>query len=511
MNDQIPNNHATDNPDAPVEYLDVLIVGAGLSGIGAAWHLQKYCPGKSYAILEGRDAMGGTWDLFRYPGIRSDSDMHTLGYNFKPWLARKAIADGPSILSYINETAAENDIDRKIRYGHKVMRASWSTADAEWTVQAERQDTGETVRIRCNFLLMCAGYYSYEGGYTPKFAGRERFQGEIVHPQQWPEDLDYKGKKVIIIGSGATAVTLIPEMAKDAEHVVMLQRSPTYMVSAPDVDIVANVLRKILPDKIAYAITRFKNTRFQQFIYYRSRTQPDRLKKQLLKWVRKELGPDYDVEKHFTPHYNPWDQRLCLVPNGDIFESIRSGKASVVTDQIDTITESGIKLASGEELQADIIVTATGLQLVVLGGMQVIVDERPVDFPATYTYKGMMYSDVPNMLSTFGYINASWTLRADLNAEYVCRLINHMDETGNRQCTPRLRDEDQDMPVRPWIDGFSSGYVQRVMNILPKQGDHEPWVNAQNYHRDKQMLRKGPIEDGAMVFSNEDKSRRDAA
>jgi cation diffusion facilitator CzcD-associated flavoprotein CzcO len=497
--------------DASIEYLDVLIVGAGLTGIGAAWFLQENCPGKSYAILEGRNAMGGTWDLFRYPGIRSDSDMHTLGYKFKPWRAAKAIADGPSILNYIEETAAENDIDKNIRYGHSVKKASWSTDDAQWTVEAERTDTGETVHIRCNFLLMCVGYYSYEGGYTPVFEGRDRFHGEIVHPQEWPEDLDYKNKTVVVIGSGATAVTLLPELAKEAKHVVMLQRSPTYIVSLPDVDVIANFLRKILPEKIAYAITRFKNTRMQQFVYHRTRVQPDKVKKNLLKWVRRDLGPDYDVKKHFTPKYNPWDQRLCLIPNGDLFKSIRSGKASVVTDQIDSFTENGIKLASGAELQADIIITATGLQLVVLGGMELVIDGQPIDFPNTYTYKGMMFADVPNLLSTFGYINASWTLRADLNAEYVCRLINHMDETGTRQCTPRLRAEDQNMQTRPWIDGFSSGYVQRVMHKLPKQGDHEPWVNAQNYHRDKQLLRKSPVDDGVMIFDNRVPGIRDVA
>jgi len=505
------HSNSSNHPNAATEYVDVLIVGAGLSGIGAAWFLQQRCPGKSYAIFEGRDALGGTWDLFRYPGVRSDSDMHTLGYSFKPWIDAKAIADGPTILQYLKDTAVENDIDKNIRYGHKVRKASWSTVDAEWTVEAERTDSGETVRIRCNFLLMCAGYYSYDSGYTPDFAGREKFQGDIVHPQQWPESLDYHGKKVVIIGSGATAVTLLPEMAKDAEHVVMLQRSPTYVVSLSDVDAIANFLRKFLPQELAYAITRFKNTRMQQFVYHRTRTQPDKVKKRLLGWVQKELGPNYDVGKHFTPRYNPWDQRLCLVPNGDLFQAIRSGKASVVTDQIDTFTEGGIKLASGEELQADIVVTATGLELVVLGDIAVTVDGKSLDFPNAYTYKGMMFSDVPNLLSTFGYINASWTLRADLNAEYVCRLINHMDNTGSRQCTPRLRPEDQNMPARPWIEGFSSGYVQRVLHKLAKQGDREPWVNAQNYHRDKQMLRHAPLEDGVMIFNNPTNTKRSAA
>ena len=401
------------------EYFDVVIVGAGLSGIGAAHHLQDQCPGKSYVILEGRDAIGGTWDLFRFPGIRSDSDMHTLGYNFKPWRESKAIADGPSILKYIKETAAEEDIDSHIRYGHLVKRASWSNSDASWTIEAERKESGGTATIRCGFILMCAGYYSYEKGYTPDFRGRERFGGKIVHPQEWPEDLDYHDKKVVVIGSGATAVTLIPEIARDAAHVMMLQRSPTYMVSRADTDSVANFLRKVLPEKTAYAITRWKNIRFQKMVYRRTRTDPDKVKEKLLDMVRKEMGPDYDVDTHFTPHYNPWDQRLCLVPNSDFFESVKSGNASIVTDTIDTFTEKGVLLESGTELEADIIVTATGLDLVVLGGAEFVVDGQPVDFSKTFSYMGMMYSDVPNLVTTFGYINASWTLRADLDFRSV--------------------------------------------------------------------------------------------
>ncbi len=484
------------------EYFDVVIVGAGLSGVGAAYHLQDQCPGKSYVILEGRDSIGGTWDLFRYPGIRSDSDMHTLGYNFKPWREAKSIADGPSILKYVKDTATENGIDAHIRYRHRVKQAAWSSADAAWTIEAEREDTGQTVRLTCNFLLMCSGYYRYEHGYTPEFKGRERFKGEIVHPQKWPEDLAYRGKQVVVIGSGATAVTLVPEIAKEAEHVVMLQRSPTYVISRPDTDVIANFLRKILPEKTAYAITRWKNVALQQFVYRRTRTHPERIKRRLLYLLRKELGRDYDIATHFTPQYNPWDQRLCLVPNGDLFRSIRSGKTSVVTDHIDAFTENGIRLKSGATLPADVIVTATGLDLIVLGGVQFAVDGRPVNFPETYSYKGMMYSDVPNLISTFGYINASWTLRADLTAEYVCRLINHMDERGMRRCTPRLRDDERDMPARRWIDGFSSGYMQRVMHLFPKQGDREPWINPQNYDRDKKMMRYAAIEDGVLVFDN---------
>jgi len=483
------------------DFVDVVIVGAGLSGIGAACHLSEKCPGKRYAILESRDAIGGTWDLFRYPGIRSDSDMHTLGYSFKPWLADKAIADGPSILQYVKEAATEHDVNEHIRYRHQVKSASWSSDDATWTVEARNGETGETVIIRCGFILMCSGYYNYESGYLPEFKGRERFRGDIVHPQKWPDDLEYNGKRVVIIGSGATAMTLIPEMAKTAEQVVMVQRSPTYVVSLPDKDWIANFLRKILPEKAAYAITRWKNIKYQQFVYGRSRTAPDKVKKHLLKMARKELGPDYDIEKHFTPSYGPWDQRLCLVPNSDLFHAIRSGKATVATDEIDTFTEDGILLKSGEELAADIIVTATGLNLLVLGGTRFIVDGKPVDFSETFSYKAMMYSDVPNMVSTFGYINASWTLKADLTAEYVCRLINHMDETGTRQCTPRLRGEDRNMSARPWIENFSSGYIQRQMHLLPKQGDHDPWINTQDYARDKKIIREGEIADGVMEFA----------
>ena len=487
---------------ARTEHFDVLIVGAGLSGIDAAWHLQKECPHKSYAILEAREASGGTWDLFRYPGIRSDSDMHTLGYSFKPWRDAKAIADGPAILRYVKETAAEYGVDRHIRYGHRAARAAWSSEDAAWTVEAERADTGETVRLTANFVLMCAGYYNYEQGYTPEFEDQERFAGAIVHPQQWPEDLDYRGKKVVVIGSGATAMTLVPAMAKDVEQIVMLQRSPTWVVSLPDTDRIANLLRRVLPARWAYAITRWKNVTLQQWLYRRTRTNPAQVAQKLLDRVRKELGPAYDIETHFTPRYNPWDQRMCLVPNSDLFESIRSGKAEVVTDHIERFTETGIALQSGRHLPADIIVTATGLNLVVLGGMRFSVDGAPVDFANTWTYKGMMYSDVPNLITTFGYINASWTLRADLTAEYACRLLAHMDERGARQVTPRLRDADRDMPPRPWIDGFSSGYMQRMMHRFPKQGDREPWLNPQNYSRDKKMIRTAPLDDGALEFAN---------
>lgn len=479
-----------------------MIIGAGLSGIGAARHLQVECPRKRYVILEGRAAMGGTWDLFRFPGIRSDSDMHTLGYEFKPWRAAKAIADGPSILDYINETATENGIDQHIRYQHLVRKANWSDSKATWAVDIERADSGEICTIHCNFIMVCAGYYSYESGYTPEFNGLDRFRGDIVHPQAWPDDLDYRKRKVVVIGSGATAVTLVPEMAKQAEHVVMLQRSPTYMVSRPDTDVVANLLRKILPEKIAYAITRWKNIRFQQMVYRRSRTDPDMVRNQLLAMVKKEMGPGYDVEQHFTPRYDPWDQRLCLVPNSDFFQAVRSGNASIVTDNIDTFTEKGLRLESGKELEADIIVTATGLNLVLLGGAELFVNDQPVDIAKTFSYMGMMYSGLPNLVSTFGYVNASWTLRADLTAKFACRIINHMDRSGFRQCTPRVPEEDRNMPARDWITAFSSGYMQRVMHQFPRQGDKAPWINTQNYAEDRKLLRNQEIDDGILTFTN---------
>jgi len=485
-----------------VEYFDVAIVGAGLSGIGAAYHLQVKCPGKSYVILEGREALGGTWDLFRYPGIRSDSDMYTLGYNFKPWREAKAIADGPSILKYLQETAAENGIDKQIRYGHRVKQANWSSAAAAWTLQIKRQDNAEILQFRCNFLLMCSGYYSYAGGYTPEFNGRDRFVGEIVHPQDWPETLDYAGKQAIVIGSGATAVTLVPELAKTAAHVTMLQRSPSYIASRPERDANAEFLRRFLPERLAYAITRWKSVAFQQIVYQRTRDNPEQVKEKLLQGVRQALGPDYDLKTHFTPHYNPWDQRVCLAPNGDLFRAIATGKASVVTESIDTFTEKGILLTSGQELEANLIITATGLDFLLLGGVKFSVDGRPVDFSRTYTYKGVMYTDVPNMVSIFGYVNASWTLRSDLIAEFACRTIRHLDKTGSRQCTPRLRPEERDMPMRLMAEDFSPGYLKRVKHLLPKQGDRAPWLAPQNYWHDLKTLCYEAIEDGALVFGS---------
>lgn len=487
--------------DEPIT-TDIIIVGAGLSGIGAACHLSEKCPSKRFLILEGRQAIGGTWDLFRYPGIRSDSDMHTFGYRFKPWLEAKAIADGPSILKYIADTAAEYRLESSIRYEHRVVSANWSTETDAWTLEVlvgppERE---ERRRYRCGMLLMCSGYYRYSAGYTPDFPGRERFQGPIIHPQDWPETLDYKEKEVVVIGSGATAVTLIPNMAPDVKHITMLQRSPTYIAAMPDTDLFANLLQKILPAQTAYNLTRRKNIFISRYIYRRTRSHPDRVKKRLVSLVKKALGPDYDVDRHFTPHYNPWDQRLCLVPNGDLFEAINSGKASVVTDQIDSFTEDGILLKSGNQLPADIIITATGLQLLVLGGVKFSLDGRPIDFADTYTYLGMMNSGIPNLISTFGYVNASWTLRADLIADYTCRLINHMDGVGATVATPTLRPEELEMEKRPYVADFSAGYIQRMLSEMPKQGDRQPWLYIQDYLTEKRMFEGRAVDDGVIIF-----------
>ena len=479
------------------EHFDVLVVGAGLSGIGAGYHLQEKCPNRSYAILEARDSIGGTWDLFRYPGIRSDSDMYTLGYSFRPWTGAKAIADGPSILEYVRQTAKDSGIDRNIRFHHRVKRAQWSTADSQWTVEAERGPSQETMRFTCNFLLMCSGYYDYAQGYTPDFPGTERYRGRIVHPQKWTDDVDYAGKRVVVIGSGATAVTLVPSMAETAAHVTMLQRSPSYILSLPAQDPIANGLRRILPSKLAYAITRWKNVLLTMLVFQLSRRRPEWIKKLIHKGVRAALGPDYDVDQHFKPRYNPWDQRMCLVPDGDLFRSIREGRVSVVTDHIETFTEKGLKLKSGAELEADVIVTATGLNLLAMGGMQVSVDNRPIDLSKTLSYKGMMLSGVPNLASAIGYTNASWTLKCDLTCEYVCRLLNYMDKNGFQQCVPR--NDDPSITELPLID-FSSGYVQRSIGKFPKQGSKRPWKLYQNYALDIVTLKFGSVND-AMVFS----------
>jgi cation diffusion facilitator CzcD-associated flavoprotein CzcO len=483
--------------ESRLEHVDVLIVGAGLSGIGAAWHLQDRCPGKSYAILEARDAIGGTWDLFRYPGIRSDSDMHTLGYRFRPWTQAKAIADGPSIRQYVRDTAREAGIDRHIRFHHRVRSASWSSDKALWTITAEHD--GNAVVTTASFLFFCSGYYSYDEAYRPTWEDEGDFKGQIIHPQFWPEELDYAGKQVVVIGSGATAVTLVPEMARTAGHVTMLQRSPTYIASRPGEDSVANRLRRIFPSGLAYSLTRWKNVLFQLFFFRMARKRPAKVKERLVGMVRAQLGPDYDVATHFTPTYNPWDQRLCLVPDADLFEALKRGRASVATDHIERFTAEGIVLKSGKVLPADIIVTATGLKLNILGNIQVSIDGRAVDPSKELTYKGMMLSDVPNAAFAFGYTNASWTLKADLTSEFVCRTLNYMDKRGVKIATPVRTD--LAMSEEPYLD-FNSGYVQRALDILPKQGGKAPWKLNQNYALDLMTLRFGKIDDGTMRFSN---------
>ncbi len=458
------------------EHVDVIVVGAGLSGVSAGYHLQRFCPDRSYVILEGRQAIGGTWDLFRYPGIRSDSDMHTLGFSFRPWTAAKAIADGPSIRDYVADTAKHFGVDRHIRFGHRLLSADWSTPDACWKLEVDGPDGATT--LTCNFLHMCSGYYNYAKAHSPEFPGQERFGGQVIHPQFWPEDLDYAGKRVVVIGSGATAVTLVPELARTAAHVTMLQRSPTYVVSRPSEDPVANWLRRRFPAKLAYRATRWKNVLFGMYFFRLARRKPGKVKDRIIAMVRDHLGADYDVGTHFTPTYNPWDQRMCLVPDADLFEALKGGRASVVTDRIASFTEDGVALESGETLPADIVVTATGLELQLMSGVTFAVDSRPVNFARSLNYKGLMFSDVPNLAYSFGYTNASWTLKADLTCRYVCRLLNTMRARGLRQATPRVADAN--IAELPFLD-FSSGYVQRSIDQLPKQGSRKPWRLHQNY------------------------------
>jgi monooxygenase len=480
------------------EHVDVVIVGAGLSGIAAAYHIRAKNPGKRIVILEGRDAIGGTWDLFRYPGIRSDSDMYTLGYSFRPWRSDKAIADGPSILEYIRDTARDFGIEELIRFKHKVLRAAWSSDTAQWTVGARRTDTGEDVTLTCGFLFMCSGYYSYDEGYTPAFPGVGAFRGTIVHPQKWPEELDYAGKRVVIIGSGATAVTLGPSMATTAAHVTMLQRSPTYIVSRPSTDPVATRLRGKLPDGIAHGITRWKSVLLGSAFYNFCKRFPDQARKLIEKGVRANLGAksDVDVRKHFNPRYNPWEQRMCLVPDGDLFRAIKKGKLEIVTDEIERFTETGIRLRTGTELPADIIVTATGLRLVFLGGIAITVDGKPFVAAEHRVYKGAMLSGMPNLALATGYTNASWTLKTELVAQYVARLLAYMNKRGFRTCVPEPSDDVGDEPIMD----LKSGYVERALPHFPRQGSKVPWKLYQNYLRDVVMLRHRDLNDGELVF-----------
>lgn len=475
-----------------MEHYDVIIVGAGLSGIGAARHLQIHSPKKTYAILEGRERMGGTWDLFRYPGIRSDSDMHTLGYVFKPWTERKAIADGPSILKYIKDTASENGIEPHVQYGMQVKKSSWSTEEGKWTVEAANGSV-----LTCGFLFMCSGYYDYAEGYIPEFEDLNQYQGQIVHPQSWPEDLDYANKRILVIGSGATAVTLVPSMADKAAHVIMLQRSPTYMVSRPATDTLANALRKFLPDRWAYSLTRWKNVLLGMYFFNYSRKNPKKVAEMLIDGVREQLNNDFDVDKHFTPSYKPWDQRLCLVPDGDMFEAINDKKVSIVTDHIDKFTTSGVLLKSGATIDADIVVMATGLKLQVMSGLQITVDGKKMQLADALTYKGMMFSNIPNLALSMGYTNASWTLKSDLTAAYVCRLLNYMDYQEYSQCCPRVGSAK--LTLKPFMD-LKSGYVLRLIDKFPKQAEEKPWRLNQNYAKDMLALGFGSIRDDAIEF-----------
>jgi monooxygenase len=485
-----------ERPGAGPEHIDVLIVGAGISGIGAACNLRKRLPGKTFAILEARDALGGTWDLFRYPGIRSDSDMFTLGFSFRPWQEDTAIVDGGSILDYIRETAREHEVEQKIRFGHRVVRADWSSADARWTVEVERGDSGDTVELTCGFLYCCTGYYRYDEGYSPRFVGCERFRGELVHPQHWPGDLDCTGKRVVVIGSGATAVTLVPALAASAEHVTMLQRSPTYIVSVPGRDPLAARLRSRLSPGLVARIVRWKNVLLMMLSFQLSRRAPRLMRGLFLRLARGQLPAGYDMGRHLEPTYDPWDQRLCVIPDGDLFRAISDGSASIETGEIETFTETGISLRSGEELPADVIVTATGLNLLVLGGLELSVDSSPVDLARVVTYKGLMLCGVPNLALTLGYTNASWTLRADLVAEYVCRLLRYMDEHEFAVCLPHA--PDPSLPTEP-ILGLKAGYVLRAIDRLPKQGVQAPWRFHQNYFQDMNLLRRGRVDD-AMEF-----------
>ncbi|MCR9212401.1 MAG: NAD(P)/FAD-dependent oxidoreductase [Proteobacteria bacterium] len=483
-------------------YVDVLIVGAGISGIDAAYHLQNNCPEKSFTLLENQESFGGTWLTHKYPGIRSDSDLFTFGYKWKPWIG-PPIATADEILRYLDESLEENDLRRHIRFNHEVLSASWSGEDKQWGLMVRRKDTEETIEFKCNFLWMCQGYYRHSEGYMPDFPGMDDFKGEVIHPQTWREDLDYKNKKVIVVGSGATAATLIPAMADDCAHITMLQRSPTYFTAAPNRNDMADTLRELdVPDEWIHEIARRKTLHDQKTITERSFTDSETLKKELIIGAKQYLGKDFDVEKHFTPSYRPWRQRLAFIPDGDLFNSIKSGKASVVTDQIDHFTEKGILLKSGEELEADIIISATGFNLSVLGDIEFAIDGKPLNFADSWAHRGILFSGIPNMAWVFGYLRTSWTMRSDLISEFVCRLLNHMDEKDVSVVTPELREEDKDMPELPFIDpeNFNAGYLTRSMHKMPKQGDKQPWVFSQDYYSEKDQIPATDLEDGTLKY-----------
>jgi cation diffusion facilitator CzcD-associated flavoprotein CzcO len=490
------------------EHLDVLVVGAGLSGIAAAHHLATTCPWARYAVFEARDAIGGTWDLFRYPGIRSDSDMFTLGYSFRPWDGERSIAEGADILRYLHETVAAEGIEEKIRLHHRIVRADWSSEDARWTVVAERTDTGENVEVTCGFLFSCSGYYRYDRGYLPDFAGMDDYTGTLVHPQQWPEDLDLAGKRVVVIGSGATAITLVPSLARTAAHVTMLQRSPTYVAALPTTDPLANLLRRVLPTRVSGPLIRWQHALATQGSYRLSKRHPELVKRILRKGLERSLPAGYDIDTHFTPAYDPWDQRLCVVADGDLFRAIGDGTVTVVTDTIDTFTPHGVALGSGEKLEADVIVTATGLELLFLGGIAISVDGEPIDVTTKLVYKGMMLQDVPNLAMAIGYTNASWTLKAELTCDYVARLVDHQHRTGLRQCTPR--NTDPTVSEDP-ILSLTAGYILRAKDRMPKQGTRHPWQVYQSYLKDYRAMKRSPLIDDTLELSNPRPVRSPAA
>ena len=479
--------------------LDLLIVGAGISGISAACYLTRRCPDKRYTILEARGDIGGTWDLFRYPGIRSDSDMHTFGFEFKPWTNPKTLADGSSIKAYLNEAIDEHGLRNNIKFGISVKTADWLDGESVWAVTA-RDENGAEMQFRTRVLFMCSGYYNYDHGYTPVLPGIDDFDGAVIHPQHWPENLNYAGKKVAVIGSGATAVPIVPAMTDSAREVAMIQRSPTYVVSRPGEDGLAKWLNRIFPKRVAYWLVRWRNIRFQNLVYKRSRNNPQKLREQILHLAKKELGEDYPLEPDFTPTYNPWDQRLCLVPDADLFSTIRRGKARVVTGEIQRITGAGVLMKSGELVEADLLVTATGLELQLFGGVKFFQDGEAIDFTSHFIYQSMMVSDVPNLVWTFGYINASWTLRADLNSQFVCDMFEHMDATDSSRFVPRLKAEEKNMPTLSWIRDFNPGYMQRGLHLFPKQGDHQPWQNTQDYLLDRKLVKRGLANDGVLQF-----------